>query len=296
MSSLSWLVVCTGGALALACSGQPSQIHTARPEASSTEQSSAPSNAPSPPEPSPPGYSRQQAALRVSSKGAAPRHTLARTLARFRPADQARQIVAFSVTRVGEDASRRLTLRGEVTMHRAPDQVERRVELQLMLPEERGGAGTQQRLQTTLLDTGFDDRSQLPFFGFARAMLPSLLLDPLPRLPLGVGASWHTTLRFDEASGPVVSERAYRLLEWRAPGSLGVSQDSLIALVEAEWRDRGPAGPEQVTRGRLWHSEAWLYPVGRLQQETQDADVSLQTRVLINAPQWPTLAASQLLE
>ncbi len=282
--TLSLALLLVGASVGAACAGGSSQIHTAT---SAAPHPSAPARASSAwptPAPRPAGYSKQESSLALSSAGEAPRQRLFRDFSSFRPDAQLRRFAAHSLTQIGDDASKRLTLHARVRMPDLPDSSARRAHLLFELPD------AEQRLSTQILDLGFEDRSDAPFLGFARALLPSLLLDPLPRGPVGVGATWQVDLHFEEAVGDVVSRRRYRLVEWRDAKSLGLAQHAPVALLECEWRDAVADGPEQLTTGQLWHSAAWLYPVGHLHQQTRDGQVSLETILVIDNPEWPKLS------
>lgn len=232
----------------------------------------------------PAGYSLQRAVVRLRSPGSVPRERLTPDFAHMSPTLQTRRATAWSTTSVGSDTSDRVASSASLRFPSPPNKSARQVKLILELPE------AEQHLTTTLLGKRFEDRSDAPFLGFARALLPSVLIDVAPDAQLGAGATWSIERHYEDAGGAFYSRREYELLQWLDPSDLEIRQDDPIALLEFTWLDGSESGAEQVTTGRLWHSAAWLYPVGYFRQKIEDARISLETMLRLDNPEWPKLS------
>lgn len=280
----AFLLPLTALTLALACGSQRPSV--SEPHTVPT-QSAAPSGSTehSAPEASrPAGYSLQQAVVRLRERGATPRQRLSPDFTRMAPRAQERRVAAWSATSVGTDTSRRVTLRASVRMPSPPEKSARQVALTFELPE------AEQHLTSRLLGASFEDRSEAPFLGFSRAILPSVLIDIAPDGELGVGATWSVDRRYQDGAGEFFSRRNYKLLRWVAPDAFGIRQTARIAELELVWVDGAERGSEQVTTGRIWHSAAWLYPVGYFRQKIEEDEITLETMLQLDNPEWPKLS------
>jgi hypothetical protein len=202
---------------------------------------------------------------------------------------QRRLATARSFTQVAGDRSAALDLQASVAVRPDPERAPRRAQvlISVLAPHK------EQPLEvlTELLPQGFVDRSSAEARGFGRSLLPSMLLDIAPSIPLGKGARWSLTFDRQEDGRSVHSVREYRVTRFIASNAKPWADDGPLTELAFEWRESVPGEPESITTGALWHSPRWLYPLAQLRNQAQDAEIQLVTVLRLAHPSWGELPA-----
>lgn len=235
------------------------------------------------------GTERAAFTLTLTDQGAASeRRALQRRLAALSgPAMQRRQATARSFTQLGGDVSAPLEIQATLAVRGAPSGAAGRA--QVLIAVTAPHAETPLEVLTELLPHGFVDKPAAEPRGFARSLLPSVLLDVVPTVPLGIGASW--TLSFDrqEDGRRVHSVREYRVTRFVPAAGKPWAGDGPLAELAFSWKDSAAGEPASVTTGALWHSPRWLYPLAHLRNQAQAGEIRLITELRVEHPSFGEL-------